>query len=151
MRRLSLPLSLVLLTVLGLGLKAIAGEGPGADGLPVIAGSYAGKVNYTFFPLEPSEKKKKGSFPATCEVTQKGAEIQIVIDVQSEEGLQQWTLTGALGNSNFWVTNGSLTEPLTLSGHVKGKEPKLKLKLAGVLGGPDELNEVKFSFAKVQE
>ncbi len=147
MRRLPRPLSLVLLAVLALGLNATAGEeGLAADGLPLIAGDYAGKVSFKFFPLDPSEKNEKGSFPATCAVAQKGAEITLDIEVQTDEGLQQWTLVGVLGNTNFWVTNASATDPLTLSGRVKGKAPKLKLKATGVLGGPNDLNTVKFSF-----
>lgn len=150
MRKLPRPVTFALLAVLALGLNVAAlGEEPSADGLPDIAGDYVGKVSFKFFPLDPSEKKSHGSFPATCTVLQKGSAIELDIEVTSDEGPQQWTLTGVLGNSSFWATNASATDPLTLSGRVTGKT-KLKWRAAGVLAGADELNEVRFNFAPVE-
>ncbi len=133
------------LLVLAVGLTA-GGEGdPLPDGLPDIQGTWVGTVSYAFFPFDPAEDKQKATIPATLVVVQDGPMLTADLDVISQEGPQHWDLVGTIGNGNFWLQFADPNEPLLLSGHVKGKAPKLKGK--GVLAGGAESNELKFKFA----
>ena len=136
----------VLLLVTAAGAFGLARRGS-PNGLPDVSGTWVGNLKFKGFDQTGDFLNAKGKFPVTLSVTQTGATIDV--DILGDQTLEGVSLTGEIGNGNFWASGSRVGSglPTLLSGHVNSNGTSLKA--AGITTSADpalyEVVEIKLS------
>ena len=109
-----------------------------------IAGTYAGKVNFKFFPMTEGTPASRGSDEAEATVTYDPPNLFVNITVHTDDGDILYTLMGSYGLGRFHASGGGPGGQATIAGKATGAAGKIKLTGTGFNLPLDSVTELKF-------
>ncbi|HET6202570.1 MAG TPA: hypothetical protein VFI25_07180 [Planctomycetota bacterium] len=130
------------------------------NGIPDLAGQWAGRVQFTEYDLSDSSSSSydRKSCTFVLLVTQTGANLamQLAPSCPSDDSTPAILLTGKVGNRHFWAyasssAAGEAEGEILLSGKVSGSGARLKMKGIGIAvdDSGSECEELRFSASRL--